>query len=101
MEILYTGLIFLVIGFLIKMFPNLLAGYNHLSQKEKENAIANGLPTFAWIVFSIMGLMVISGHFMGMWIDKPSLGKSISLLVTLTGMVVLIVFGKRLTNNRV
>jgi len=33
---IYTGLIFIAIGILIKLFPNLIAGYNTLSQREKK-----------------------------------------------------------------
>jgi len=59
-----TGLIFIVIAILSKFFPNLLAGYSQLSQGEKENALKNGLPSFAFTVFGIMGLMAIGGHFL-------------------------------------
>ncbi|WP_143962037.1 DUF3784 domain-containing protein [Litoribacter populi] len=97
---IYTGLIFIAIAILVKFFPTLIAGYNHLSQREKENAISNGLPTFAFTVFSIMGLIVISGHFIALWSDNPSLNNSITILVTLIGTVVLVVFSKRFTYDR-
>jgi uncharacterized membrane protein len=100
MESIYTGLFFIAIGTLVKVFPNLMAGYNQLSQKEKENAIANGLPTFGCAVFVMMGLFSISGYFLGIWLDQPGIGMGISLGVTLLGVVVLIVFGNRFTRER-
>ncbi len=98
---IYIGLIFIAIGILIKVFPNLLAGYNQLSNREKENAISNGLTTFAFIVLGVMGLIIIAGYFVGIWIDKPSIGPSIIVFVSLAGAVVMIVFGNILANKRI
>lgn len=100
METIYAGLFFIVLGMLIKVFPNLLAGSNHLSNKEKENAIKNGLPTFACLVMISMGIFIIAGHFVGIGLDKPSLSETINTIVFLTGLVVLIVFGNILVNKR-
>jgi len=99
MESIYIGSLFIVLGVLIKFFPGLLAGYNSLSSQEKENAEANRLPTFSSIVFISMGLISIGGYLAVMWLEKPSLG-NLSILVTLVGMVVLIVFGNFLVNRR-
>ncbi|TVP46242.1 MAG: DUF3784 domain-containing protein [Mongoliibacter sp.] len=101
MQSIYTGLIFIAIAILIRFFPNLLAGYNNLSQRERENAIANGLPKFASIVFVIMGLIVIAGYFLAIWLGKPSLSNGISILTTLIGVVFIIVFGNWFTKERV
>lgn len=98
---IYIGLFFIAIGILIKVFPNLLAGYNQLSHKEKENAKKNGLPTFALLVFVVMGLIIIAGYFIGIWMDKPSVSQSIVVFVSLAGVVVLFIFGNILTNKRV
>ncbi|MEB2780074.1 DUF3784 domain-containing protein [Algoriphagus sp. C2-6-M1] len=99
MESIYIGSLFIVLGILIKFFPGLLAGYNSLSNREKENAETNRLPTFAAIVFGVMGLISITGYFVGFWLDRPSLS-NIWVLVTLVGMIVLIVFGNMLVNRR-
>ncbi|WP_192351384.1 DUF3784 domain-containing protein [Algoriphagus sp. Y33] len=96
-----TGLAFIAIGILIKLFPNLLAGYNQLSQRERENSISNGLPTFAFIVFCLMGLIIIAGYFAAFGLNKPDLSGSINISVVLIGAVVLIVFGKKFTDSPV
>jgi len=100
METIITGLIFIAIAILLKFSPNLLAGYSRLSQREKENALKNGLQSFAFTVFGIMGLLVIGGHFLSIWLDNPSLSGSINLAVTLIGAIVMIVFGSILINRR-
>jgi hypothetical protein len=93
MENFYPGFVLIAIGIVIRFFPNLLAGYSQLSQKERENAIANGLPTFASTVFIIMGALTISGYLISTWMDRPELSSTIGVSVTLLGVVVLIVFG--------
>jgi hypothetical protein len=93
MESIYAGLTFTAIGILVKLYPNLLAGYSQLSQKERENAIANGLPTFASTVFFTMGALTISGYLISNWMERPELSSTIGVSVTLLGVVVLIVFG--------
>ncbi len=101
METICVGLIFIVIAILIKVFPNLLAGFNSLSHKEKENAVTNGLTTFASIVFGVMGLLVIAGYLVGISLNQSTLSQSIMVAVSLLGSVVIIVFGNSLTKERI
>lgn len=100
METVITGLIFIAIAIMLKFFPNLLAGYSQLSQGEKENALKNGLHTFAFTVFSIIGLLVIGGYFISIWLENPPLSSSINITVIFIGAVVMIVFGNILINRR-
>ncbi|MCE7056034.1 DUF3784 domain-containing protein [Algoriphagus sp. AGSA1] len=97
MASIYVGLLFIGIGILVKLFPNLIAGYNNLSHKEKENALTNGLPTFAFIVSGMMGLIIFAGHYLGLWMDMPSVGRNLLIISSLAGSVILIVFGNRFT----
>jgi len=99
MESIYTGLFFIAVGILVKFFPNLIAGYNQESSREKENAITNGLPSFLSIVFIIMGVLVFVGHLIAERSDMPS-NINITVLVSLVGTVVMIVFGQRFTRER-
>ncbi len=100
MASIYVGLLFIAIGIGIKLFPNLIAGYNSLSQREKESARTNGLPTFASIVFGMMGLIIIAGHYLGQGLYMPSLGKNLIIISSLGGAVILVVFGKMFTIKR-
>ena len=99
METIFIGLFFVALGILTKFYPNLLAGYNYLSQREKDNATTNGLPTFAMSVFIVMGILVIAGYFISIWLANPPLRIGIFVTVTLLGAVVIIVFGNRFTSK--
>jgi hypothetical protein len=63
MAALYIGLFLIGIGFLVKAFPNLIAGYNTMSQKQKDNVDIEGLSTFMRNGFVVMGLVVIFGSY--------------------------------------
>lgn len=73
MESIYVGLLFIAIAIAVKFYPGLLAGYNSLSNSDKENAEANVVPTFAAIVFGIMGVISIAGYFAAICLNLPSL----------------------------
>jgi hypothetical protein len=47
-----------------------------------------------------MGLLVIGGYFLSIWLDNLSLSGSINIAVILTGAIVMIVFGNLLINRR-
>ena len=99
MASIYIGLLFLAIAVAVKFYPGLLAGYNSMSNRDKENAQANGLPTFASIVFGVMGVISIGGYLASIWLDRPSLS-NISIFVTIVGMIVMVVFGNLLINRQ-
>lgn len=98
MSTIFLGLSFIAIGVLINLFPNLIAGYNTLSQKERENVKTNRLSRFMLIGFSIMGVVIIAGHFIAQLMETPSLSKNLNLFVILSGAVIFIVFGQRFKN---
>jgi hypothetical protein len=98
MSTLILGVGFIAIGILINLFPNLIAGYSTLSQKERENVKTNGLPRFMLISFSRMGVVIIAGHFIAQLMEEPSLSKNLNLFVILAGAVILIIFGQRFKN---
>lgn len=96
---IYIGLLFIAIAVAVKFYPGLLAGYNSLSNREKENAQANGLPMFASILFGAMGVISIAGYFVGIWLNKPSISGAILGIGTFAGVIILIVFGNILINK--
>lgn len=99
MSTLFLGIVFIAIGGLINLFPNLIAGYSTLSQKERENVKINGLSRFMLIVFSSIGVVIIAGHFIAHLMEEPSFSKNLNLLVILSGAVTLIVFGQKFKNK--
>lgn len=101
MGAIISGVIFLVIGLTVRVYPNILAGYNNLSQKEQENAEKNRLPFFGFILFTAMGIIAILAYAFSIWLANPTLSSKITLIVTLVGAVIAVVGGNYLKNNRI
>ena len=56
----FIGVLCIVIGFLIKRYPNLLAGYNTMSDSEKANVEIDKIANAARFSFILIGLIVIA-----------------------------------------
>ncbi|AFL85468.1 hypothetical protein Belba_2938 [Belliella baltica DSM 15883] len=100
MDALMAGVLYLIIGFVVRIFPNIIAGYNSLSQRNQERASNNGLPFFAFVLFSLMGILCIISYPVSLWLEMPNLTSGVQLSVTLVGVVIFIVFGNLLANHR-
>jgi hypothetical protein len=99
MAAIYTGLFFIVLGFLVKAFPNLIAGYNTMSKKQKEKVDIEGLSIFMRNGLIVIGLIVIIGY-----IALTSLGQHVSIdffipSVILIGVVFLFFNAKKFDQN--
>lgn len=64
---LYYGLGIIALGFLLKKFPILIAGYNTMTKEQKESVDIKGFSTFLRNVFIVMGLSVIIFCFLLSW----------------------------------
>ena len=95
-----SGVLYLIIGFGVRVYPNILAGYNSLSQKDQERATNNGLPFFAFILFCIMGVLCIISYPVSIWLEMPNLTSAVPIIVTLLGVVIIIIFGNLIANRR-
>lgn len=99
MAAIYTGLFLIGLGFLVKAFPNLISGYNTMSQKQRENVDIKGLSTFIRNGLIVIGMTVIIGY-----IALTSLGQHAFLdvfipSVIVIGVVVLFFKAKRFDQN--
>ncbi|MFC3417791.1 DUF3784 domain-containing protein [Algoriphagus hitonicola] len=96
-----SGIIFLAIGLIVRVYPNILAGYNSLSQKERENTERNGLPFYGFLLFTAMGVISLLSYVISRWLEAPHLSSGITLIVTLVGAIIAVVGGNYLINNRI
>ncbi len=100
MEALIIGMLFLILGLVIRAHPNILAGYGSLSQSERDNAEKNGLRFYGFLLFILMGVVTLLGYLASIWLETPKLSTTIAMIATMVGMVVAVVGGNFLVNNR-
>ena len=56
-----TGIFFIIIGYVIKAFPNTIAGYNTMSMERKAYVDIEGLSSFIKRGFILMGVVMLIG----------------------------------------
>jgi hypothetical protein len=96
------GGILIVCGFLVKAFPGLIAGYNSMSEKQKENVDIKGLSSCMRNGLVAIGLVIIGSYFL---FRRIGLGEKeyalISAALIIIDAAVLMVFARRYDyNNR-
>ncbi|MCH7399111.1 DUF3784 domain-containing protein [Belliella sp. DSM 107340] len=94
-----TGLFLIGIGFLVKAFPNLIAGYNTMSQKQKDNVDVEGLSTFMRNGLVLMGMVVIIGYHGLKWAGQDVLLGYFIPGVILIGVFFLVFRAKKFDQN--
>lgn len=95
-----VGLFMIGIGFLVKSSPNLIAGYNTMSEDKKKNVDIVGLSTFMRNSLIIIGLSIIAGYFLFKWIGFSVIADSMILIVTLIGVLIMVINAQRFDKNK-
>jgi hypothetical protein len=99
MAALLIGLVLIGIGFLVKAFPNLIAGYNTMAQNQKDNVDIEGLSTFIRNGFLVMGLVVIFGNYALKWTGQHAFLDFFIPGVILIGVIFLVFKAKKFDKN--
>jgi len=97
---LIMGLLFIGLGFLVKAYPGLIAGYNTLSPEKKKNVDIDGLSRYIRNGLIIMGMVIMAGYLLFRWAGWPTLANMVILIVTLVGSSILMMTANRFKHNR-
>ncbi|WP_439490092.1 DUF3784 domain-containing protein [Algoriphagus sp.] len=99
MKYIAIGLIFIVISIVVKFFPNVISGYNTLSQNERQSSAKRGFPKFFSFILCMMGVASILSYLISIWLDTPSIAKNALVISVLIGAITIVVSGKLLISN--
>jgi hypothetical protein len=87
-----SGLILIVCGFLVKSYPDLIAGYNTLSEEEKQQVDIVGLSSLMQKGLIIIGCTIIIYQVIGYFFDiKESYSLMIISGIAVLGIVLMII----------
>lgn len=92
---LFLGLFFIAIGFAVKAFPNLIAGYNTLTKAQKENIDIKGLSTHIRNSLIVTGLLIIIGCYSLTWLGFERAAGVFKQVVVWGGLVYTIVRSRK------
>lgn len=82
-------------GFIIKYNPNLIAGYNTMPEKKRQNIDINALSAFIRNSLIVIGLLIIAGYYLLFYIGFTNIAEYIPLFTILTGVVFILVRAQR------
>jgi len=97
---IFVGILMIIIGFLVKSYPNLIAGYNTMSKASKENVDIEGLSTNMRNGFIAMGLIIIIGYYIFTWLGFIMIVKYWIPAVILVGVIYMVISTRRFDNNK-
>ena len=93
------GLLIIAIGFLVKRNPNLIAGYNGLSEEEKKKVDIEGLSTWMRNGFVITGIMTPVVYYLVYFLGYEQLaGFSMMFAITI-GIFIVAITGQRFNKS--
>ena len=95
-----VGLFIIGIGFLVKSYPSLIAGYNTMSEDKKKNVDIVGLSTYMRNSLIIIGLSIIAGFYLFKWIGFTVIADSMILIATLIGVLIMVINAQRFDKNK-
>ncbi len=86
---LITGILLIICGLLVKQFPNLIAGYNTLTKKDKEKIDIEGYSTLLRNALVGLGIIVIIIGFILKLIDVK---EHYSILISSTLIILTVLY---------
>ena len=93
---LLMGVILIICGFLVKEYPNLIAGYNTMSKEDKEKVDIDNLSFMMKKGLIIIGAMVIIvGSLMSVFNYKESYGLLITSSIVIFGVIFMIIYAQK------
>ena len=93
---IFTGFMLIIVGLLVKQYPNLLAGYNTLSEEQKKEIDIEKVSTIARNVIVLTGAAVIDASIIMYFIEvSKKIQVNIISVIIVLGLVVLIIWSNR------
>ena len=93
---IFMGLTLIVIGLIVKQHPNLLAGYNTMSDKKKKKIDIDRISIIARKIFLLMGAAAIDASIIMHFIEVSNkIQINIISGIVVLGLVVLILWSDR------
>lgn len=96
----FVGLFLIGLGFLVKSYPNLIAGYNTMPDDKKKHVDIDGLSTYMRNGLIILGLTVLVGYIFIWLMGWMMVANFYVFLVVLPGVVMILINARRFDHNK-
>lgn len=98
-HILIVSVLLVALGFLVKAFPMLIAGYNTMSPKERAQVDIKGLSSLMRNAFIIMGLSILLGTYLFEWLGMSVVAHAILPITIFGGAIITVLLAQRFNHN--
>lgn len=92
---LALGLFMIACGFAVRKYPNLIAGYNTMSEEQKKAVDIDGLSTLMKKGFVAIGILVAFVPNFFVLINLPKTAIISSIVIILTGTIIVLILGRK------
>lgn len=99
-SMLFISLFLVALGFLLRRYPILIAGYNTMSAKEKENVDIKGLSAFMCRCLVAMGVSLSGSYYFCVWMQWWMMVEWVPAVVPLFFIVYMLVKAQKYDHNR-
>lgn len=96
----FIGILIIATGFLVKIFPNIIAGYNTMSREEKENVDIKGLSSHLRNGMILIGLLVILVPLLLNWVGFSKLANQSLFFILFIGVILTVITAQRYDHNK-
>ena len=86
-----TGVFFILIGYIIKAYPNTIAGYNTMSRERKAYVDIEGLSSFMKSGFIAMGIVILFGCTVIHWMGFEKMATGLYTATIIFGVIYILV----------
>jgi len=97
---LFIGLFFIGIGFLVKGYPNTIAGYNTMSEEKKKNIDIDGASSFMKKGFIILGIIIMVLPIFFRIINLRPFSSLIMLSIKPIGIAIIVIKAQKYNHNK-
>jgi hypothetical protein len=97
---LIFGLLIIGTGFLVKAYPNKIAGYNTMSKEQKKNVDIEQASSFIRNGFIITGLIIIIGYYILKWIGLIAIASYVGPISTIIGTTIIVIISQKFDHNK-
>jgi hypothetical protein len=96
-----VGIFLVILGFLVKAFPNLIAGYNTMPKREKAKVDIAGLSSLMRNMFVFIGILIVIAPMFFNWLGLKGFAEASVLIVIFGGILILFIKAQKYNNNSV
>jgi uncharacterized membrane protein len=93
------AVMFMLLGYMVYKFPNLIAGYNTMSDEDKSKVDIKGLKKWTRNVLVIIGVLLLLSNYLCHYFDSPNYMDYLFYVIIIVGILTLIVGGQKYQNR--